>query len=151
MIEHVALVGFGVRWLRQQGCRVVLSEPGAASNGESPDVIGWTRRGHSLVIEAKANWVDFRDDWRPDRKPFRHEPGLGMGASRYYLCTPGVVGAADVEVRGWGLLVAYPGRIYKEVHSPTQPRNSEAELELLMRVARNEDAEPTLQLKLPGV
>lgn len=150
-MDHVALVKLGVRWMREQGCRVVIAEPNCSVNGESPDVIGWTQRGLSIVIEAKSNWVDFRDDWRPDRKTFRREAEQGMGVCRYYLCPPGIIDADDVEPRGWGLMHAYPGRIFKVVGAPHQKRNAEAELCLLTRVVRNEDVEPTNQLKLPGV
>lgn len=151
-MDHAMLVGLGVRWLRQQGCRVVMAEPTCPVNGEAPDVIGWTTRGLSIVIEAKSNRVDFREDWRPDRKVFRREPERGMGVCRYYLCPPGIINENDVAPRGWGLLEAYPGRrIFKKVWAPHQKRNAEAELTLLARIARNEEEAPTDQLKLPGL
>ncbi len=151
MMDHVALVKLGVRWMRQQGCRMVLAEPYCSVNGEAPDVIGWMRRGLSIVIEAKSNRVDFRDDWRPDRKRFRRHPELGMGVCRYYLSPPGIITLDDVENRGWGLLHAYPGLIHRAAWAPHQARNFEAELSLLSRSACNEDEKLTDQLKLPGV
>lgn len=105
---HADLVARGVRWLRSQGCRVVLSDPFRAAvwTGEQPDVIGW-RDGHSILLEAKASRADFLAD---RNKRFRKEPTLGMGDFRLYIAPPGVIAASDLP-EGWGLLIAHERRI----------------------------------------
>lgn len=145
-MNHATLLKRGAGHLRQLGCRVVLTEARAALNGEHPDVIGWLPGGESIVIEAKSSRKDFRDDWRPDRKAFRHEPERGMGVRRYYITTCGVIAPSDVEPRGWGLIIAYPGLTRVEAESPEHRRNADAELRLIVRCAENSDVTEQLTL-----
>lgn len=107
-MTHSDLVKCGVRWLKRNGCRIILSDPfkAAVSTGECPDVIGW-RDGLSLLLECKASRADFLVD---ARKPFRVQPGMGMGDWRFYLTQPGTI-SADELPSGWGLLIAHAKRV----------------------------------------
>ncbi len=146
MSDHAALVYHGARWLRHYGCRLVIPEARARENAAHPDVIGWLPNSESIVIEAKSNRVDFRDDWRPDRKHFRRD-GTGMGVRRYYICRPGVISDADARRRSWGLIHVYPSESRNVVPSPEHERNATAELRLLARLATNSEVYPN-QLSL---
>lgn len=150
-MNHAMLVKRGALWLKKAaGCRAILMEPRSPRNEEHPDIIGWTPDGASIVIEAKSNRVDYRDDWRPDRKRFRHHPAEGMGLERYYICPYGVITPTDVHRRGWGLLYACPnGMVLTKVLSPDHSRNSEAELRLIIRMAKT--AENQKQMEFPGI
>ena len=105
---HNELVARGKRWLRNQGCRVILADPFRANvpSGEQPDVIGW-RDGLSILLEAKVS----RSDFMADRsKKFRVSPELGMGDWRYFLCPPDVIKPDDLP-QGWSLLWAHERKI----------------------------------------
>lgn len=142
-MNHAMLVALAARWLRSRRlCHVVLTEARALGNFEHPDAIGWSKDGGSIVVEAKSNRADFRDDWRPDRKAFRRDPSMGMGNARYYIAPPGVISVADAAQRGWGLVVAYPNELRTVRASPFYERNTEAELRLIARVARNAEDAP---------
>jgi len=49
-MTHSRLIQLAETWLRQQGCRIVLSEQ-KADSWEIPDAVGWTADCHSIVIE----------------------------------------------------------------------------------------------------
>ncbi len=105
---HKTLCELGEKWLRRQGCRVVLRDPFKAivRTGECPDVIGW-RDGHSILIECKVSRSDFLAD---KNKKFRKDPALGMGDVRLFLAPPNVIQVEDLP-EGWGLLIADGERI----------------------------------------
>lgn len=105
---HVALCLLAEAWLRRQGCGVAFHDALRATtdHGECPDAISW-RGGVSILVECKLS----RGDFLADRgKPFRANPGLGMGDWRFYLCPPGIIAVADLPP-GWGLLHAKGGRV----------------------------------------
>lgn len=143
-MNHATLVKRGANYLRRLGCRVVLTEARSKNNREHPDVIGWLPNGESVVIEAKSNRKDFRDDWRPDRKSFRRKSEMGMGSRRFYLTTPGLIKPEDVVVHRWGLIVAYPADTIVVVESQLHRRNGDAELRLIVRCAENSDSQEQL-------
>lgn len=105
---HAELCALGEKWLRRQGCRVVLRDPfkAAVATGECPDVIGW-RDGHSVLIECKVSRPDFLAD---KAKKFRAIPELGMGDARLFLAPDGVIRPGDIP-EGWGLLIATGERV----------------------------------------
>lgn len=142
LMDHATLIVYAAQWLRGQGCRLVLTDARIRANAEHPDAIGWLPDGNSLLIEAKSNIVDFRDDWRSDRKQFRRN-GQGMGLARYYIAPFGVIAYEKVITRGWGLLHAYPGKVVLAVQSPAHTRNAEAEIRLIARVVSNIDSHQT--------
>ncbi len=98
-MTHAQLVACAVRWLRSYGCGIVLSEQACAS-GEMPDAIGWKGRCHSVVVECKVSRSDFFAD---REKPFRRNPGLGLGCERLYLTPRGLIGDSELP-ENWGLL-----------------------------------------------
>lgn len=99
-MTHDELVERGARWLRSQGCHMVLREFCALTyTGEIPDVLGW-KNGQSVLIEAKASRSDFLAD---KHKPFRKDPALGIGQWRLYIAPPGMIKVEELP-EGWGLL-----------------------------------------------
>src|SRR5438309_6651396 len=99
-MTHAQLVRMGEHWLRTRyRCGIVLSEQSCAS-GETPDVIGWKGSCRSVVVECKISRADFLAD---RDKPFRKDPGLGMGCERLYLVPCGLVGKHELPPK-WGLL-----------------------------------------------
>lgn len=98
-VLHSELVCAGRRWLKRQGCSVILHEPFRAGIPEQPDVIGW-REGASMLLEAKASRADFLAD---AKKPWRIDPSRGVGDWRFYIAPVGLIAAAELPNR-WGLL-----------------------------------------------
>lgn len=114
MTLHKDLVLRSEKWLRSQGCKVVIRDDFKAPfNTEHPDVIGW-RDGISIVIEVKTSVADFRAD---RKKPFRLN-GRGMGDWRFYLCPPDMINLLDLPP-AWGLLWATEKTIQKKIGVPT--------------------------------
>ncbi len=88
------------KWLRlHYRCGIVLSEQSCAS-GETPDVIAWKGKCRSVLVECKVSRADFVAD---QEKPFRKNPGLGMGCERFYLAPAGMIRASELPEK-WGLL-----------------------------------------------
>ncbi len=101
-MTHEHLVCLAEKWLRQHGCRIVLSEQ-TAQSGEVPDAIGWTEKCHSILIECKISRADFLAD---HQKRARKEQAHAMGCERLYL-TPARLLRLDELPAGWGLLEAH--------------------------------------------
>jgi hypothetical protein len=98
--KHGRLVCQAVDWLRRHyRCGVILSEQCCAT-GEIPDAIGWKGFCHSVVIECKTSRSDFLAD---AAKPFRTDPGKGLGCERFYLAPSGMIAPSELPA-GWGLL-----------------------------------------------
>jgi hypothetical protein len=55
---------------------------------EQPDVIGWQKKGYSILVEAKVSVNDFQRD---SRKSHRRRPETGMGRERWYAFPEGFV------------------------------------------------------------
>lgn len=100
-LTHAQLVMAGYKWaLKRGGCGVAFREFRTyATNGEHPDVIGFSSGG-SLLIECKISRSDFLLD---KRKRFRQNPAFGMGRIRYYCCPTGLIKKEELP-EGWGLL-----------------------------------------------
>lgn len=105
-LSHAALVELGRKWLVDQGCWPVLTEPEGCD--EQPDAIGWSDTHGSIVIDCKVSEADFHAD---RIKTFRRKSSEGMGQIRFYLCESGVVENWQARERGWGLLVVRGGAI----------------------------------------
>jgi len=133
-VTHSKLVEKAVAWLRRYGCSLVLSEQCCAS-GETPDAIGWKRGCHSVVVECKASRCDFLAD---KEKPFRVQPGIGMGCERLYLAPVGIIRADELPA-GWGLL-ELRGREVALAHRPATDlrtaRGFRCEMNLLLASLR---------------
>ena len=98
-MTHAKLVETAIAWLRRYRCGVVLSEQACAS-GETPDAIGWKKKCHSVLVECKVTRADFLAD---RAKPWRQQPGAGVGSERYYLTPQGLIHVDELP-SGWGLL-----------------------------------------------
>lgn len=127
---HAELTDRAVAWLRgTMQCGVVLTERGV--DLEFPDAIGWRSLGSSVVVECKVSRADFLAD---QKKPHR---ASGMGATRFYLTPPALVGVHELP-HGWGLLEAR-ARVVKRVVDAEirlQERNVFTEMRLLLSEVR---------------
>lgn len=128
-MTHAELVGRAVHWLRGQGCWVVLTPAGGMHLREIPDAIGWTGRGWSTLIEAKASRSDFLRD---QKKP--HRLLVGMGNERWYITPPGLIRRDEVP-GGWGLLECHPTLIRQVSYAPRRSTKGASE-ELRVLIAR---------------
>ena len=104
-LTHKQLCDLAARFVEQHlyHCKAypwrILIEPGFRS--ELPDVFAFTRY-NSVLFECKASRPDFLRD---KKKPFRADPKLGVGETRYYLVNEGV--AKETEMPdGWHLFEA---------------------------------------------
>jgi hypothetical protein len=119
-VTHAELVKLAERWLSgTRKCAIVATERTCWQRSESPDAIGWTPRGESVLVECKTSHADFLADLR---KPHRAER-VGMGLERWYLAQDGVL-KFDTIPAGWGLLVFRSGRVYRAM--PAQLRTEQA-------------------------
>ena len=136
-MSHAELVKRAVRWLRgSQRCIVAVGEF-SCMTGEVPDAIGWKPSGASILVECKTSLSDFYAD---SQKAWRRHPGIGVGATRYYLTPRDLLGPANRIPDGWGLLEVR-GKVIRKlrpatpyVYGPhdTGPRK---ELRILAKVA----------------
>lgn len=104
MFTHTDLCQMAVRWLKRQGCGVVITEMSSHAS-EEPDAIGW-KYGVSALVECKVSRSDFLKD---KKKLHRMASDLGMGCWRFYLCPPDIIKEKDLP-EGWGLLYAHNKR-----------------------------------------
>jgi hypothetical protein len=134
-MTHGELVARAYRWLAgTMRCGVILRERTLMSGGEQADLIGWTARRGSIVVECKISRSDFLRD---RHKPHRRVPDLAMGRLRYYFTGPGVAFVEDLpagfgfaEVRDLNSRV----RVYR--HAEPQAFNEARERALLINEAR---------------
>jgi hypothetical protein len=131
-LTHDELCKIGCTFLREQGCSVVVNQPNALPNGESPDAIGFHGHNQSHIVEAKTSRSDFLAD---KNKPFRTNPKFGAGSYRWFICEPDLIIAGELP-DNWGLVYAIKGqrKIIKEANP--QENNILAELYLLYNIAR---------------
>lgn len=99
-MKHAELVTRAEKWLRNKGkCKFAFTELGNLWSGETPDAIGFSFQG-STLIECKSTRGDFLAD---KKKRFRQEPNKGMGFSRYFMCEKGLINPGETPP-GWGLI-----------------------------------------------
>ena len=101
---HATLCRVALQWLARQKCVVVFSETSGWETKESPDAWGIDQWGSTWVVEAKVSRADFLAD---KKKPWRADPGLGMGEYRTYITPAGLLKPSDFEAlpySNWGLL-----------------------------------------------
>lgn len=98
--SHDELVARAVRWLlNTYGCQTAFSEF-ESYTGEIPDALGWKPNGRSVLIECKTSRADFLAD---RKKPFRMDPGIGVGAERYFMAPAAMIMPEELPA-SWGLL-----------------------------------------------
>lgn len=113
-MTHKELVQRAAKWLTNtRKCAVVVTEFSTSGVIESPDALGWKNAKNTILIECKTSKSDFIRD---GVKPFRRVWEFGLGQSRYYLTTPGLISIEDLP-DGWGLLYCHANRI-QIVHEP---------------------------------
>ena len=148
-LSHAQLVQIAYGWvLRRSPCKVAVKELNThCCNGEYPDVIGFSSRGHSVLIEVKASRSDFLSD---KKKSFRKLPEKGMGDYRFYCCPTGLIKVEDLPDK-WGLIYVDPKGRPRCVHNPycrslsgntwskEMRKNSQAEIGLMFSALRRLD------------
>ena len=128
-MTHDDLVKKAAKWLRGQGCVVIITE--MAGQTQQPDAIGF-RHTHSILIECKANRSDFLSD---KHKPFMRSND-SMGDLRYYFTPIGIIKIEELP-DGWGLLEPHGKRIYKAREAEWQKEKSySSEISLLVSTIR---------------
>jgi len=130
--SHSQLVKKAVRACHTE-CYVVATETKTQFAGESPDVIGWTNTGQSILYECKASIEDFLQD---QKKAFRINPALGMGDHRYYFTYPGLIHPNRLTESGWGLYELHGRSVIKIKESKIFKSNKVKELELMVSLFR---------------
>ena len=144
-MTHDELVAKAVRWLRRQGCRVILHDPFRTPLAEQPDAIGW-REGVSILVEAKTSLADFRAD---SAKRFRCDPELGMGDWRFFIAPPGLL-TPDMLPDHWGMIeangkstrVTHGGPLGNSWWKPPFSANTRQERSLLVSALAQPEARP---------
>lgn len=132
-LTHAALVERGVQWLRaRHECRVIVHEQSIDNVQESPDVLGWNKRGVSILVECKVSASDY---YRDRRKFFRQFAEMGMGFFRYYLTPPGLINPKSLA-KGWGLAEVHGRRVIIIKEATAQKRSSRNEICHLIRLVR---------------
>lgn len=142
-MNHAALVERAARWLANtERCVFVVTE--LSIYAETPDAIGWSPNGRSILVECKANRSDFNAD---KAKPWRRHPEDGMGTMRYYMTPPDLV-TPDQLPHGWGLLEVHGRSVRKVAEAATQVRSTlghRREIALLLNAVRRCHGDPRLQ------
>lgn len=106
-LSHAQLVAAARSWVKRiYGCPVVISELVSAAM-ETPDVIGFSGHGRSILVECKASVADFRAD---RHKSFRRHAATGMGDFRFFMTAPGLL-RGQMLPDGWGLLEVHAKRV----------------------------------------
>jgi hypothetical protein len=100
---HKELVDLGAKWLSgNQNCKAVVKELKVMYQKETPDVLGWKKKGQSIMIECKTSMQDFKND---AKKPSRLDFTKSFGIQKYYLCPQGLIQIKSLP-NDWGLLYA---------------------------------------------
>lgn len=134
-MTHDELVQRAVKWLRGQGCYVVMNDRDTTifQAGEQPDAIGWTYPGRSITIECKVS----RSDWEGDKSKKERKYRRRVGQFRWYLVAPELMTKPPPPLPAfWGLLVCRTKQIRKIVKARRQPLawvNHERECQLLLK------------------
>ena len=130
-MTHSDLVERARKWLRTQGCGVIITEMTSGA-GQEPDAIGW-HPAYSVLVECKAS----RSDFMSDKNKGHQRTKISMGDKRYYLAPKGIIKPGEVPEK-WGLLepygngikkIVYPGSFFKE-------KNIRGEITLLVSAMR---------------
>lgn len=142
-MTHQALVKIAERWLLgTKKCSFAFTELVCLATSEIPDAIGF-QGGESFLVECKVSRADFLSD---AKKPFRRNPGMGMGVFRYYLCPAGIITAQDLPEK-WGLIwvnekgksrqmVGPKGNVWSTQQNFRHERNMQAEMGLMASALR---------------
>jgi len=139
-MNHNEIVQRTAKWLKRHqanivvpNCPIVVAElTTAIPTGEIPDVIGFNSHS-SILCEVKTSRSDFLRD---KKKVFRHNPEMGMGEYRYYVCPEGLIIEKDLP-KGWGLLyVSKKIEIIKK--SERHDCNHRSERTLLLSIIRRQ-------------
>lgn len=132
MLTHDELCKAACTFLREKGCALVVNQPAALCNDESPDAIGFHGYSISHLVEAKTSRSDFLSD---ANKPFRLHPYLGVGGYRWFICEPDLI-RMDELPENWGLVYATKWQRTIVKDAAWQGRNIDAEMYLLYQTAR---------------
>lgn len=111
---------------------VVMAERVVTACTETPDAIGWSGRGESILVEVKVSRADFHAD---KAKLFRRDEEYGVGALRYFAAPAGILTPEDMP-EGWGLLAIHQYQIRELVAPAVKPANRINEVAMLVSAMR---------------
>ncbi|MCF2487503.1 hypothetical protein [Dyadobacter sp. CY347] len=112
-LTHRDLVKSAYNWVLKKSCGFAFKEL-KSFEAECADVIGFGAWNHSILIECKVS----RSDLFADRKkPFRIEPGKGVGRYRFYCCRTSLLKVSDLPEQ-WGLIYVDEKGKARCVHNP---------------------------------
>lgn len=123
-LTHDELIERGAAWLRgTHRCIVVLTEH--TGSHEQPDVIGWNRRGQSILLECKCSRSDYHRDrrkpWRRDESQLPDDYHRAHGRQRFYLLDVGFGGLPRPLPEAWGFAWVRPTRVSVQIPAPVDP------------------------------
>ncbi|WP_431276212.1 hypothetical protein ACQ858_08155 [Variovorax ureilyticus] len=120
-------------WLNNtKGMAIVMAELVVTASTETPDAIGWSGRGESILVECKVSRSDFHAD---KNKVFRRDEDLGVGTQRYFAAPAGMLSADDMPP-GWGLLAIHQYQVREVVRPEIKTANRVAEVQMLVSAMR---------------
>ena len=145
--DHKTLVQRATNWLiNTHHCRVVATEFRAGDRLEIPDVIGWTYRGRSILVECKASMSDLRRDHTKEARTSTGEDAFGVGEYRYYFIPQALRDQlkSDDIAQTWGLAIVSEHRVSITKQAPRLELGSEnlrrEKVMLVSMAARSLDA-----------
>lgn len=131
-MTHAELVKRAATWLRNHGAVVVATEVVAWHCPESPDVVGWTYAGQSMLVEVKVSRSDFLAD---RNKAHRRLSTMGVGNFRYYAAPRGIIEKHELPA-GWGLIECSGGGMRQVAAATAQEAHDMREKVLLVQMMR---------------
>ena len=119
---------------------VVMAERVVTAVSETPDVIAWSGRGESILVEVKVSRADFHAD---KAKIFRREEDYGVGTQRYFAAPAGVLKPEDMP-EGWGLLAIHQYQVRELVAPTIKTANRVNEVAMLVSAIRRLELSATV-------
>lgn len=125
---------------------VVMTERVVTACSETPDALGWSGRGESILVEVKVSRADFHAD---KAKIFRRDEDNGVGTLRYFAAPVGVLEPADMPP-GWGLLVIHQYQVREVVQPQVKNANRVNEVAMLVSAIRRLELAATVFVRHEG-
>lgn len=124
---HNELVLRACQWLRSQGCKVVMAEPGMLYH-QSPDALGFETAKISHQVECKVSRSDFLADGDKQHKKFTDEHQLGQ--FRWYMTPRGLLKPEELP-EGWGLLEVTDCKVFVVRKAARKKHDSNTEMTMM--------------------
>ena len=106
-MTHRELVDLSHKFvLKNMSCGFAVKELKTTCK-EIVDVLGFGAWGHSILLEIKTSFADFKRD---AKKSFRINPAEGVGKYRFYVCPKNLIQVEDLP-DNWGLIWEDNGKL----------------------------------------